>query len=882
MSSRTTMARATRIFRAISGASYRELNWTLAVACGLPVILGAACGGLTSADETPARAGAPIALVVGSEAVAQAPRWNLDLPLRTWMPRPAPGVGQGPMPDGDGKHSRMLFDSKRGRMVLAGGDYAYEEPGIQTSERYSGIHLVWSIDLSHGDHATWKRLTPWCAQPSGVQPGRPDTVVWVYDSRRDQGVMMPGFYHNSQGDPPPTLCPGVNQTLDSVLFNFATNTWSLPPYGPPPGKGGYGGDEGSSFGVYDPVTDAVYRFRRVGNTSMEILDRATNSWEQIPLGTEGTGVGETRANRDQPAIDVRGRSIYVISWRMRALIRYSIPAKRVIETTPMPPKWIEPFTPGDHETWMTFDPINRVLLIPVARDFYGLLVGLAIYHVDAKKWEWDDPPRTGPQVSGNVVGFDPVNNAMIFLGRSKAQVWWLYRYGNGLGAPAVKPLGSKQSIAPIPTLAAAPTPPPQAAPSTRRAMPGPGPVAAESAGPTAAPSQTVTSAAAPPPDPAALARLEAMPDNSWLPLNPKPRTVYQPAVAPENSAAPDLRNRTVVSGEPVARSYSGLAYGDGMVFNFGGGHATHPGNDVDLYLIDANQWVDQYPPESPANGTPEAHTIVGAGSAVAIITPLGRPYTQHTYQQSTYDSKRKRFLTVVPSGTWAWDPTTKNWILLAGPSKGTFSPDFALSHGNVINLPDEDALLLFVTAPRNNARRGTYRFNGSNNTWSFVGPFPSEQEFSYKELYSVYNPDRREVAVVVSESRLFRYRLSDNTWTAVTSFPPAFRQVYPNFAYDTRHKLMVFLITPMAGKPRVHDRLTQIWVWDQAKDTWSSVPTPPTAPVPIADNDGERGSLVYDPTRNVFIFLKIVELYCGIGGYDCGGTTKTWAYRYKG
>jgi hypothetical protein len=801
-------------------------------------LLGGA--GCTGASDLGVSEGA-VRIVPVSGLAHQQTRAQLDLPLRTWVSRPAPGVGQGPMPEGTGKHARLIFDSKRGRMVLAGGDYMYTEPGIDTAENYSGMQMVWQIDLGQGERATWGRLKSWCAPRDEVQPGRPDTVVWVYDSKRDQGVMMPGFYFMTQSGTP-TVCPGVNQVNDSVLFNFQTNTWSLPSYGPPPN--GYGGDEGGSFGVYDPVTDAVYRFRRMGYNGMEILFRGRNTWEQIPLGGSGSGIGETNANRDQSAVDVQGRSIYVISWRTRSLMRYSIAAKRVVETTPMPPQWVPPDAPGDHETWLVFDPINRVILNPVARDFDGVLVGLGIFHVDTKKWEWEDAPTSSPKVSGNVLGFDAEHNCLMFLGRSDAHVWWLYRYGNGPRASAGSP---RPPIVRIST----------SMPSEPR----------------------------PAEDPAAVGRLSALPDNSWLSLNPKPRTVSQAAANSQNANAPDLRRRTIVSGEPVTRSYSGLAYGDGRVFNFGGGHSTHPGNNVDLYVVGANQWTDQYPPEVPANGSPEARTIAGAGSAVANLTPLGRPYTQHTYQQSAYDPQRKRFLIVLPSGTWSWSPSTKGWTLLAGPSKGSFSPNWQLSHGNVVYDPHEDVLLAFVTAPQGSATtRGTYRFDPKSNTWSYAGALPSRQDFSYKELYSSYDPDRREVAIVVGESRLFRYRPASNTWTEVTSFPAALSGVLPNFAYDTKSKVMVFLVTPLFqgddGKEK--ERHTQIWVWDPERDTWSSPSTPPGAPEPILYAGKERGCFVYDPMSNVFIFLRTVEQYCNIeGGYECGGTTKTWAYRYR-
>ncbi|HSE06905.1 MAG TPA: hypothetical protein VLK35_22350 [Methylomirabilota bacterium] len=829
-------------------------TWTVRGHLAPAVTLLAVLAAVSGCGRAPAGTGTQVASTAAPTIIpvqTAARKWALDLPLRTWVSRPAPEPGQGPLPNGTGKHSRLLFDSKRGRMVLSGGDYTYREAGHDINRR-SGMHIVWAIDLSKGEQATWTRLTSWCAAPGGVQPGRPDTVVWTYDSTRDQGVMMPGFYFITQKSTV-TVCPGVDQTTDSVVFDFTSNTWSLPPYGPPPK--GYGGDQGASYGVYDPVTDAVYRFRRMSANTMEILYRKTNEWEQVPLGASGSTLHRTNANRDQSAIDVEGRSIYAISWRMRALMRYSIPAKRVVDTIEMPPKWVPPIGPGDHETWAVFDPINRVVLIPVAQNFDGALIGLAIYHVDQKRWEWEDPPANGPEVSGNTVGFDPANNALILLGRNKAGLWWLYRYGEGTGNRGTSERRDRRpsSLAGFDVVPVSET--------------------------TRVPAAPVR-ASRPAADAAAVARLEQMPDNSWLRLKPKSRTAYVPAVAAHDAAAPDLRERPVKTTDPIARSYSGLAIGDGLVFNFGGGHASHPGNEVDLYTVDANQWTVQYPPESPVNGSGEAKVIAGSGSSVAAITPLGRPYVEHTYQQSTYDSRRKRFLSVVASGTWSWDPATTKWTHLAGPALGTFSPGFYTGNGNVVYHAGADAFLAFVTAPRKGSERGVYRLNGDSATWSYVGAFPSRKEYSHKEIYSAYNPDRGEVAVVVGYTRLLRYRLEDKSWTEVPAFPKALHVGFPNFSYDSRHKVMVFLLTPRSGDDDGPDRQAQIWVWDPAADTWTNPPTAGTAPPP--QHGKERASLVYDASRNVFVYLQVLGKYCREGGkYACGGATETWAYRYR-
>jgi hypothetical protein len=348
----------------------------------------------------------------------------LDIPNRTWVSRPLPDGKRAP---GSSKHTRLIYDSRRGRMVLTGGDYS--TPPIP----HDGSQMVWAMDLASGLAPAWTLIGPWCNGP--VQPGRPDTVTWIYDSKRDRGIVMPGFYFITQNSS--SQCDGVTDSADAMIFDFSTNKWRLPSWGPPPD--GYGGDLGSSFGVYDPVSDAVYRFRWQGRTVIEVLSLQTNRWD---VGGVGSAFEGTDASRDQSVIDVQGRSIYVISRPLRALIRYSIPKRRVAEVIALPREARPPEgTEDGWETYLVFDPINRVVLYPNTRDNGGRVHGLGIYHVDVKRWEWELPPATGHPVQGNSVGFDVGNNVMLLYGGKGADdidepsVFWLYRYGRAGTAP---------------------------------------------------------------------------------------------------------------------------------------------------------------------------------------------------------------------------------------------------------------------------------------------------------------------------------------------------------------------------------------------------------------------------------------------------------------
>jgi hypothetical protein len=341
---------------------------------------------------------------------------TLDVPPRTWVPRPLPQPdGESPIPYGRGaKHSRVLFDSKRGRMVLAGGDVLH--PNIGNG---NGNSTVWAIDLERGNR--WERLHDWCAGPGQLMPGTPDSVSWVYASKHDQAVMLPGFYFITQGN---HYCPQAREVADAVVYDFGDNTWKPTPFRAPPN--GWGGDMGASFAVYDPPTDSVYRFRNGGTVEIFSMTGATRA------GSSGTF--DEGGNRDQSTIDVQGRNIYRIARDRRALLRYSITRGGVVESIPLPSQWVRPA--DDLETYLGFDSRHRVVLLPNVESFGGKVLGLGVYHVDTKKWDWESVGLVnGLLVRGNVFGYDEKND-VFFLGAGHpaegtlppVTVFWLYRY----------------------------------------------------------------------------------------------------------------------------------------------------------------------------------------------------------------------------------------------------------------------------------------------------------------------------------------------------------------------------------------------------------------------------------------------------------------------
>jgi hypothetical protein len=43
-----------------------------------------------------------------------------------------------------------------------------------------------------------------------------------------------------------------------------------------------------------------------------------------------------------------------------------------------------------------------------------------------------------------------------------------------------------------------------------------------------------------------------------------------------------------------------------------------------------------------------------------------------------------------------------------------------------------------------------------------------------------------------------------------------------------------------------------------------------------------RHSFVYEPRYNVFLYVEVKNLYCGVMGGSCGGLTNIWLYRLAG
>ena len=110
----------------------------------------------------------------------------------------------------------------------------------------------------------------------------------------------------------------------------------------------------------------------------------------------------------------------------------------------------------------------------------------------------------------------------------------------------------------------------------------------------------------------------------WSQPTLAPSTVYQPYLAGDQAVAPGMPGAAVsVSPRPMTlsarifRSYSGIWCGLGKCISMGGGHAGHPGNDIDVYDIRTNTWTLPFQTETPP---PYLQTTLAVAYAAGATT----------------------------------------------------------------------------------------------------------------------------------------------------------------------------------------------------------------------------------------------------------------------
>ena len=319
---------------------------------------------------------------------------------------------------GSSKHTRTFYHPGLKSMIIAGGDRAVSMQRPERTANGTGSEVI-ALDASNDK---WTTLRRFCV-PGEVQPGRPDTVVWALDRKRNRGLMAPGFFFITQG-----LASGCG-AIDGwggYAFDFTTNKWIGPNdpsiMVPAPATagfdgGGWGGDNSLGFGLVDNTADELVLLKN--GPGMERMNLATKKWRVMRLNAGGL-------NRAQPVIDEAGRAIYVLQQPNLLKIFLDRPGDYQQESIPLPPQFALPGQGSASDWYLAFDPINRLVFVPNNLDMGGHVAGLGIYHVDSKKWEWEAVPAG---VLANLWGFDENLGALIGMGsEAHNNGYFLYKY----------------------------------------------------------------------------------------------------------------------------------------------------------------------------------------------------------------------------------------------------------------------------------------------------------------------------------------------------------------------------------------------------------------------------------------------------------------------
>jgi hypothetical protein len=341
-----------------------------------------------------------------------------------------------------------------------------------------------------------------------------------------------------------------------------------------------------------------------------------------------------------------------------------------------------------------------------------------------------------------------------------------------------------------------------------------------------------------------------LPEQRWVRLEPKPSRRYIPRRFERSEVLEDAPT-------PQGRDYSGLVYGDGRLFYFGGGHSGYMGNDVEIYDIRRNIWTQSYQPDvAPEQGSDH--------DWIRRLAPGGRAWVEHTYQVGCYDPESRTVLWLLQfGGTLRFDPATGQWTPEVGPhARGSLSDALVTQNWGSRACLGYDPDVGRILAMEISELPGVYSFRGRGRSWSRHGSVPPITE--YRTPYTAYMPDQHKYFVWNGRG-WWTYDSVKNRWASLTA--PAGAHM-DSFDYDTTNRVIV-------GANYGPGRF-RMWVVKPDRNEWMELPVGTPHPVQTIGGSAAAPLLRYDPVHNVFLFI----VYRG-GGGGTSTPTELWAWRYK-
>jgi hypothetical protein len=356
---------------------------------------------------------------------------------------------------------------------------------------------------------------------------------------------------------------------------------------------------------------------------------------------------------------------------------------------------------------------------------------------------------------------------------------------------------------------------------------------------------------------------------------------------------PDLLNlpantwvKIAPNRNPEGRSFSGICWGNGVIYYFGGYHGSYTCNDVELYDVAANTWTQATEPEDWRDCdkwtylTPEQTKLVKDNARgtnyPGILSPKGRPLTCHTYQQHVWFPEERAFYNMlVRLGLWAFDPATKEWREVTKQL-----PEIKDLSGAGLYYDPGLKTVFAICAGGGNS--GAYAFDLEKKSWTLKCKLPST---AWSEVHAAYDSVRK-VHVVHTQHKWYDLDLAAGTFNpikgpdevikAANKYPPGpkgFQELREcPLAYDPQAKATMFVT-----KKNGHDNSVPVdlWAYDAEKGDWAEVKMNGAAPTGIV----WWGLLVYDPDHKCCLLLNLLGIQ---GSARWGGPINgLFAFRYR-
>ena len=352
----------------------------------------------------------------------------------------------------------------------------------------------------------------------------------------------------------------------------------------------------------------------------------------------------------------------------------------------------------------------------------------------------------------------------------------------------------------------------------------------------------------PPDDPAIVAKLKALPDNTWVRANP-------------------------ISGEAARREWGTMACDPttGYVWHTGGGHSTYTGDDIAIYQPGANRWIRSHRPfvtntmgpfrsscgypagVSYNGGYWTNHTGNGYAAAdgrLYFTKNLWRPYAYgpkyvRTWMNQFCAPNARSDYTPSPRPTFVYDLATRRWLikldrLADGMTGPKVAPGETMAYGKTVARLSRDRLTFSVYDPERHVWTMQKAAAGTGPGWrGYEGT-----DFCYcpgREVIFIWKTNKK---TPVSETWV--YHIKANRWEQLQPKASPPNSESGRVLYVPDQDAVVAFCPARSQRP-------EQWVYSFKRSTWKRLEAKPHAGHRAT---GPYEQVVYSSQYGVFVWVN--------------------------